>query len=306
MRPLPDPIMFTSDQALAAGWTHSALKNAVRRGRLMRPRRGLYAPAASATPELAAIAAARAIPDAVVSHRSATLLHALPLLGPRPSLPELTVPPRGNMNHSSVHLYRAALRPEDVVLIGGTAVTSVPRSLIDLARHRSLNTAVAAIDAALHDRRTTAEELAGVLHFCWNWPRIRRAQRAVALADGRAESPLESISRLLMPRLGFPAPEPQKLIFDRYGLLLARVDFYWDEVGVAGEADGRGKYDDERPVYPEEKERQEILEDLGLVIVRWGWDQATKRQHVLRARLENGFERGRLRDRSGFPRLWTF
>lgn len=305
MRDLPTGPVFTYDDALAAGWTYSALKNAVRHGRLVRVRRGVYMSAPAMSPELAAIAAGRAITGAAVSDRSATLIQGLPLLGARPPLPELTVPPRGNVNHPAVHLYRAALRPEDVVLIGGTRVTSVARTLIDLARHRSLETAVVAMDAALHDRRTTLAELTDVLRFCSTWPGIRRAERAVELCDARSESPLESVSRLVLPRLGVPAPEPQKHIFDRYGLLLGRVDFYWDEVGVAGEADGRSKYDDKRPVYPEEKERQEILEDLGLVIVRWGWDHATSRQHVLRARLENAFERGRHRDRSGFPRLWT-
>jgi hypothetical protein len=71
-----------------------------------------------------------------------------------------------------------------------------------------------------------------------------------------------------------------------------------------GEADGRSKYDG-RSVLMAEKERQEDFEDLTLVVVRWGWKHVTRQRHVLRRRIENGFERGRLRDRSGFPRLWT-
>ena len=61
----------------------------------------------------------------------------------------------------------------------------------------------------------------------------------------------------------------------------------------------------DRDVLTNEKEHQEEYEDLGLVVVRWGWQHATSRRHVLKVRLERGFERGRARDRAGFPRLWT-
>ena len=296
--------MFTVAEAYAAGWTPSALKNAVQRGRIERVRRGAYTIRQHITPEISAIAAARTVPHAVVSHRSAALLHGLPLIGARPPLPEITVPPRTRGDVPDVHLHRAQLRADDVVLIGDTPTTSPARTVADLARHRPLSTAVAATDAALHHELMTADQLDDVLRFCWNWPRIRRAQLARRLADGRAESPLESVSRLILPRLGLPAPQIQTHIFDRYGRLLGRADFYWDEFGVVGEADGRSKYD-ERRVLTDEKDRQEDFENLALVVVRWGWDHARALQHVLRARIEGGFERGRLRDRSGFPRLWT-
>lgn len=304
MRSLPPSPVFTVDEAVVAGWTPSALKHAVRRGHLLRLRRGVYTACPSATPELAAVAAARAIPRAVVSHRSAALLHGLPLLGRPPLRPEITVPPRGNANFPAVHLYRARLWPQDVVTVGDAEVTSVARTVVDVARHHPLGTAVTALDAALHREQTTLEQVHDVLLRCANWPRIGRARRAVKLADARAESPLESISRLLLPTLGFPGAEPQKYIFDRHGRLVGRTDFYWGEFGVVGEADGRSKYTD-RDVLTNEKEHQEEYEDLGLVVVRWGWQHATSRRHVLKARLERGFERGRARDRAGFPRLWT-
>lgn len=304
MRELPDLPVFTVAEAAALGWTHAALQHALRRGRVVRLRRGVYTSAPAGTPELSAIAAARALPSCVVSHRSAALLHGLPLLGGQPPVPEVTVPPRSGANLPEVHVHRASLRPVDITTVGDTRVTSIARTLGDVARHRPVVVAVAAIDAALHRGLVVADEIDDVLRFCWNWPRIRPAQRAVRLSDGRAESPLESMSRLVLPALGIPKPELQTDIFDRHGLFIGRSDFYWDEFGVAGEADGRSKYD-ERPVLTHEKERQEQLEDLALVVVRWGWAHATTLRHVLKARLENGFERGRRRDRSGFPRLWT-
>jgi hypothetical protein len=219
-------------------------------------------------------------------------------------VPELTVAPRSGMNIPDVHIYRATLRPEDVVLLGEARVTSMPRTLADVARHRPVAAAVAAMDAALHRELVTVEEIQDVLRFCVHWPLVPRGWRALKLADGRAESPLESISRLLFPMLGLPVPNIQQTIFDRSGRLIGRADYYWDEFGVVGEADGRTKYSD-RTVLTREKERQEEFEDLGLVVARWGWEHATVRRHVLKARLEQAFSRGRARDSAGFPRLWT-
>ncbi len=86
--------------------------------------------------------------------------------------------------------------------------------------------------------------------------------------------------------------------------MVGRCDFYWDEPGVFGEADGRSKYDS-RDVLTAEKERQEDLERLGLVSVRWGWSAIRFNPRAFAIRVLSAFERGRLRDRSGFPRNWS-
>lgn len=303
MHRAPESPTFSRADANLLGWSDAALARAVRSGRLVRVRRGHFA-TCTPTPELAAIAAAHACADSVVSHRSALLLHGLPIVGPIPPVPELTVRPGGRVDVAGAHMYRATLPPEQIVVVGDVPVASIARTLIDVGRHRPTSTAVAAMDQALHERRTTVDELHEVLRSCWNWPRVRRAARALRLADGRAESPLESVSRLVIGWLRLPAPAPQTVILDRFGYPAGRLDFYWDECGVAGEADGRSKYDD-RDVLTGEKERQEKLEDDGLVFVRWRWHQVVHEPQRLRSRLISGFERGARRDRSGFTRLWS-
>jgi hypothetical protein len=196
------------------------------------------------------------------------------------------------------------MRDEDVVLVDGVPVTSIARTLIDLGRSRPLTTAVAAIDKALHDNWVSYDELELVSRMCWNWPRIRHAHRAVRLADGRAESPLESVSRLVMRAVHLPVPEPQTWVRCRLGVR-SRLDFYWDEFGVAGEADGKQKYRDDPDERDREKERQEFLEDDNLVFVRWGWDLPWRAPRLFRTKVHNALERGRLRDRSGLPRYWS-
>lgn len=214
------------------------------------------------------------------------------------------MPPTGTGDLTSALLHRATLPAHDVVIRYGVPVTSVARTLVDLARHRPLATAVAAMDFALREHMVTGDEIAATMLDCRNWPGIKRARRAVRLVDPRAESVLESVSRLVLGWLRLPVPEPQQRIADERGFIIARCDFYWDEYGVVGEADGRDKYS-AREVLTKEKDRQEQLEDLGIVAVRWGWRDVTRAPQLLRHRVSRGFERGRLRDRSGFPRQWS-
>jgi hypothetical protein len=213
-------------------------------------------------------------------------------------------PCHGTGSAVRAHLHRATLTADDMTTLDGVPVTSVARTLVDLGRSTSTSCAVAAIDSALNRDLVTYAQIDAVLVRCWNWPGIRRAQRAVRLSDGRAESPLESISRLVIGWLHLPRPEPQALAHDRFGTPVGRLDFYWDDFGVAGEADGAVKYTTTEEL-PEEKVRQELLEDEAMVFVRWGWAQPWRQPQLFKQRLLSGFERGRARDRSGVPRLWS-
>lgn len=147
-------------------------------------------------------------------------------------------------------------------------------------------------------------EIDDVLVRCWNWPYIGRAQRALRRVDGRAESALESISRLAIRLLRLPVPLLQPLVRDDSGIAVARLDFYWDGFGVFGEGDGRAKYLDAVDLWTE-KQRGDDLGRLGLVAARWGWDDAWRDPHRINDRVRAAFVRGAARDRSGLPREWS-
>lgn len=92
-----------------------------------------------------------------------------------------------------------------------------------------------------------------------------------AFADGRADGPLESITRVAYDEQGLPAPETQIEVRAPDGTFLGIVDFLWREQRVVGEADGLGKYD--RPLaLQKEKMREEGLRACGLEVVRNVWD----------------------------------
>lgn len=67
------------------------------------------------------------------------------------------------------------------------------------------------------------------------------AELVLCLADPRSESPLESLSRVRMFQLGLPMPELQVKFYDGSGFI-GRVDFFWRQLGIIGEADGRLKF----------------------------------------------------------------
>ena len=117
---------------------------------------------------------------------------------------------------------RDACGPTDVVVVDGVA-GHLDRPHADRPRPITADDVVRslALDKALHEGWVSYDDLEAVLRMCWNWPGIRRAQRAVRLADGRAESPLESVSRLVMRAVHLPMPEPQTWVRCRLGVTVA-------------------------------------------------------------------------------------
>jgi hypothetical protein len=279
VRPLPTSSVaypvFTAEQARDGGWSMSALKHAVATGRVRRIRRGVYCISedtglgeyerrdAAAVHD--AVGASLVIAGSAISHRSGALTHGLPVL--RHSAPCLTVPAVNAHLHPGLHVHRAPLIPAHLVP-GDLALTTVARTVIDLAREHGFDEAVMAGDAALRLRLVDRDDLKQVLLFCHQWPGTATARSAIDFLDARSESPLESRSRIKIYESGLPAPLLRAVIRDQFGNFVARTDFLFDELGVIGEADGRGKYRDQR-VEPHEERRRQFLENLNYGFVRW-------------------------------------
>lgn len=70
---------------------------------------------------------------------------------------------------------------------------------------------------------------------------------------------------------------------------------------MVGEADGMAKYDAGPAALRAEKRRQELLEDAGLIVVRWTWADLWAFDPVV-ARLRAAFARAAHPDRP--PRRW--
>jgi hypothetical protein len=166
---------------------------------------------------------------------------------------------------------------------------------MDIARHEPYRNAMVVADAVLGlgvDRGWLFRTLAAMER----WPGVEQARRVAGFADGLAESPLESISRVAIHELGLPAPELQVEVY-LGARLLGRVDTLWRQFNTVGEADGVQKYGEDeatrRARFRQEKVREEWFADVGLEVARWTWDEAWRPRGVLDARLERAFTRGR-------------
>jgi hypothetical protein len=212
----------------------------------------------------------------VLARRSAAVLHGLPLLGTAPgevqlSRPRTTPRVRSNSRHRRIN----AVPESERSVVDGIACTSLARTVYDIARSESRASAIVVADAALRSG-LPREDLLSVVEVHRGWPGSRQARWAVAIADGRAESPLESLGRLACVEEDLPTFEPQvEVRVD--GELVGRVDGLWRERLVVFEGDGALKFDGPS-VLPALLERQERLREAGLTVVRAGWADLLRRR----------------------------
>jgi len=290
----------------AAGLTPAQSRSLVRSGDLIRVWHGVYAtrPAvewAKASPArghaLLAMAARTALGgDSVVSHHSAALIHGLDLF-PQASGPvTLTRPPTRRCNRlksDGVVFHAAELPAEHVTTLLGVRVTTVPRTVVDLARVSSFMSAVVTADSALRagvstSRAdfTTKEALMAACDACAGWPGIRQARRAVDFSDPRAESALESCARVIFHEHGLDPPGLQFTVTGsdfRYS-----VDFYWAEHRVVAEADGKMKYSDPQRAI-RQLDRDQRLRDLGYKVVHFTWRELFQDPVAVTDRIRRAF-----------------
>lgn len=280
---------FTRQQALAAGHSPAAIRTRLRRREWLDLERGIYVEAKgmrSRDPsgQHALRVAARVLAlggGHAGSRRSASLVLGLPLLGPVPNVPEVVRIGRRPGDRSSSTAVRIATLPATERVRWRDVESTAPARLVcDLARTHGQLEALMVADASLRACLSPLR-LATTAARCASWPGGRSIAPVLALADARTDSPLESLTRWVLHRLGLPAPVSQVDVVHRGGWI-ARVDFAWPELGVVLEADGMGKYrqpDDGALV--REKRRELALRRAGLEVVRSTWDDALHRPQQL-------------------------
>lgn len=281
------------------GWTERSLRRAVEAGEMQVVRRGWYI-GAEEWKELwteerhraHVIAVARdAQTAAPVCRTSAAVLWDLPLHRIHPKrVHQLWTPDARNSSVSDVKRHTEPIDPLDIEVIDGIRCTSLSRTVFDLIRTLPREAAVAVADAAERQMALRGREWDMDAVESWRLGMaqrieeragargIRQARWVSEFADGRAQLPGESVSRLQLHRLGFAPPRLQVEIGDPYGRPYF-VDFGMADVRVFGEFDGETKYRDEamrlgrslEDVLLEEKKREDWIRGrTGWGLVRWG------------------------------------
>ena len=151
---------FTAAQARQAGFSHALLSYHVRVGLFERICPGIYRLKRfpSSTHEDLFVAWLRAGENAVISHDSALALYDLSDL--LPSEIHLTVPRTASRRHPGLRLHTNRLEPGDVTTYAGLPVTTVARTISDLAASGLSEEVIwQAVQEALRRGLTTQEQL---------------------------------------------------------------------------------------------------------------------------------------------------
>lgn len=283
-----------------AGLTDRQIRTAVESGDLLRLHRGAYASAeewAQLWPEgrhlLKVLAVRSASPGSgpVFTHASAAVLWGLPLHGVG-DLPVQVLVDGARHSRITAGVVRRDMRVAegDIVRIDGIRVTSPNRTVFDVARSMREETGVACADAALRRASVIGQTMDADAAAAWHenvmslalpgLRGVRRARRVIEFADGRAQLPGESVSRLQLDRLGYSNVGLQVPVTGSAG------DSYWLDFAFRrsrafGEFDGAEKYTDaalragatEADVVLREKRREDDIRGVtGWRFARWGYE----------------------------------
>jgi len=278
--------------ALAHHVTPSVIEAAVDAGSLRRVRPGVFADGSiwdAAQPSekfrLMVRAALLGHPCWLASHHAALAWHGLPLHDVDLATVDVVAPVRTSKKRPGLRVHVAD--PTQLKLANDPESRAVTPSdaCVLTAAASGFEAGVVAMDAALQRRLVTSEGLRASLALRGARYGVGVARAAIDAADPKAESPGESLTRLVLVTAGLEV-RSQVTIEDRHGFI-GRVDLL---VGgrVVVEFDGAVKYDglDGRRELMREKRREERLRDAGYRVVRVTWAELASPERLVRRVVE--------------------
>jgi hypothetical protein len=302
------PIRYSADSVRFEGSSRPLARSA-RTGELARLRRGSYVDSAewkALTPTqqhflrvIATSAAARTPP--VFSHESAAVLSGFPIVEGLPHRLQITVPAgSGLKSNKLVVRHEARLDASDVIDIDHLRVTRIERTAVDFIASRSFLSGACALEWLLNTGRLDTTRLADAIERRRPFRGSRKAEAVARFASVFSDSPNETLCRVRFEQLGYAQPEQQRAFPGSRGRTFT-VDFYWPDLDVICETDGRIKYED--PAYLagrtpqealwDEKAREDELRAQCRGFIRLTWDDAWNRAGLVAKLTRAGIPRRR-------------
>jgi hypothetical protein len=219
----------------------------------------------------------------VLSHSSAARLLGLPLYSADDGLAHVT-----RLRFHDRHLTRTRagikhhcgrLDDSEITWVDDLPVTTAERTVLDVASEFGYASGLVIADAALH-RRVTRDQLTSALTRYPYDVHVRLRATVVSDADGRAETPIESLGRALLKDMGIEDVRPQHEVVLGDGTKVF-VDLYSARLHHCFECDGRLKYRtqvnlrgdevDADQIVWDEKMREDALRGAGFGVSRIVW-----------------------------------
>lgn len=262
--PVPFAGRFTAADLLARGIPRATVRQWLEAGAVRRVAHGVYASnALSPNPRLADVQVRLAVERGDVLVPTLAAADAYGLWTPR-RIPTQLLSADG----------RRVVPPEFQHRVNGRSVQTLAWTAVQLARWQPLQGALISLDCALR-MGVSRNSLMEVAIRMRGWPGSRLLRQAIALADARSESALESWSRGLFVVHDLPTPVLQfEIVVDGYR---SRCDFAYPDLGLAMEADGEEKggntLEERRRAEYSWHRRQGRLQKAGFTVLRWGWNE---------------------------------
>ena len=198
--------------------------------------------------------------------------------------------PMRHQSRSTSGLVVHRRRGAPLLTVADRPATAPAWTAVELARVLPRPRSLATLDAALRSGHCNTADLASTVTAQSGRRGIVKVRRLLPLADGRAESPMESEARLVMIGGGLPVPALQYEIVDGLGRL-RRFDFAWPDAMLAAEYDSaiwHGSADALR----RDREKLAAVQDIGWTVVPIVADDVRRRPHLLVNRIDGHLRRG--------------
>lgn len=230
-------------------------------------------PGASATFEARVSAALLAVGGRVLAaRRTAAYLHGI--VDQPPATIEVIVPetrraPRG-VDFRTIR--SRTLRRSDATRCRRLAVTTVARTILDLAAVSSVPELRGVIIDAIQRRKVRLDDLVAIVHRTRRPPGRGKLQRVLAELDPeRCDSVFEQVARRRFRRLGLrPDPEPAEV---EAGGRTVHIDIPWRRYRVGVECDGFGYHHTRRDLDRDNRRHNRLTVHTDWLILHLTWDR---------------------------------
>jgi very-short-patch-repair endonuclease len=250
-------------QLLRAGISPQEIRSRVGSGGLLREHRGVYrvghrAPSTEARYLAAVLAAGE---GALLSGRAAA--HLLGILKGTLPAPEVTARTQRSIEGVATHRCRSLIA-RDATTFRGIPVTTVPRTLVDIASELSLDALARACHEAGVRYGTTPAQVEAVLRRRPNNPGAKKLRRVIHGDVHVTLSKLEARFLVLLRDAGLPLPVTNRLAGTH------RVDCRWPEHRLTVELDGY-RFHNSRHSWEQDRHREREARARGDDFRRYTW-----------------------------------
>lgn len=280
--------VVSTAQAMACGLSRDAIAFRLRTGRLVPQYHGVYAVGHDALrPEGIRLAAVLACGRfAWLSHRAAGRTWGV--WSASSPVMDVTRPPNHGSGPTGVRLHLGRLEPHEVTVLEGIPITSLARTVMDIAAGLDQPRAVRRLidDAMRHPAFNSGDLEAQLQRSRPGTTAVRSELQSRHPDSHHTKSEFEALALPLLAAHGLRRPEVNAWL----PALMNEVDLLWRAEKVAVEWDSRAHHDND-DAFEHDREQSVDLVNAGYIPLRFTWRHLTRRPDWVAVSIKNALNR---------------